>query len=133
MAGLVIDASAAVEYLLKSPAGLAVANAVDGASLVAPEMVDAEVLSVLRRWVLNGDIEETRARMAVDDLVRWPMERVPHQFLVQLAWQYRRNLSAYDALYVAVARNRGFPLITLDGRLARAPGLGIMVQNMRTE
>jgi predicted nucleic acid-binding protein len=133
VAGLVIDASAAVEYLLKSPAGLAVANAVDGASLVAPEMVDAEVLSVLRRWVLNGDIEETRARMAVDDLVRWPMERVPHQSLVQLAWQYRRNLSAYDALYVAVARTRGFPLITLDGRLARAPGLGIMVQNMRTE
>ena len=132
MAGFVIDASAAVEYLLKTPLGLTVASTIDGASLVAPEMLDAEVLSALRRLAALGQIEEGRAQLALDVLVRWPVRRISHRLLVQLAWQYRRNLSAYDALYVAVARTRGFPLITLDGRLARAPGLGIMVQNMRT-
>ena len=132
MAGLVIDASAAVEYLLKTPAGLTVGDAIAGASLVAPEMMDAEVLSALRRLVALGQIEEGRAQMALDVLVRWPVRRISHRSLVPLAWQLHRNVSAYDALYVAVARTRGFPLITVDGRLARAPGLGIIVQTVRT-
>ena len=76
MSRYVIDASVPVEYLLRTPLGLTVANMIESASLVAPEMLDAEVLSVLRRAVLNGHLEETRAQMVVDDLLRWPVE--PH-------------------------------------------------------
>ena len=130
MTGYVIDASAAVEYLLKSPLGLGVAGIIEGKDLVAPEMIDAEVLSALRRGVLRGRLEEARARMAVDSLTEWDVERVAHRDLVRLAWQHYQNVSAYDAFYVATARVYGFSLLTADGRLARAPGLGIIVQEV---
>ena len=69
MTGFVLDASVAVEYLLKTPLGLTVADMIKGASLIAPELMDAEVLSVLRRAVLNGRLTEARALMAIEDLV----------------------------------------------------------------
>ena len=74
MTRFVIDASVAVEYLLRTPLGLTVANTIDSASLVAPELMDAEVLSVLRRAVLTGRLEEARAEMVVADLARWPVD-----------------------------------------------------------
>ena len=58
MTGYVVDASVAVEYLLRTPVGLAAANLIDDALLVAPELMDAEVLSVLRRAVLHGHLAE---------------------------------------------------------------------------
>ena len=131
MSRYVIDASVAVEYLLRTPLGLTVANMIESASLVAPEMLDAEVLSVLRRAVLNGHLEEPRAQMVADDLLRWPVDRISHRFLAPLAWQYHRNVSVYDAFYVADARAEGIPLMTADGRLSRASGLGVMVHHVR--
>ena len=93
--------------------------------------MDAEVLSVLRRAVLNGVLEEARAEMAVEDLAHWPVDRISHRSLAALAWRYHRNVSAHDAFYVAVAREHGIPLMTADGRLSRAPGLGVAVQRVR--
>ena len=93
--------------------------------------MDAEVLSVLRRAVLNGVLEEARAEMAVEDLAHWPVDRISHRSLAALAWRYHRNVSAYDAFYVTVAREHGIPLMTADGRLPRAPGLGVAVQHVR--
>ena len=85
MTRFVIDASVAVEYLLRTPLGLTVANTIDSASLVAPELMDAEVLSVLRRAVLTGRLEEARAEMVVADLARWPVDRISHQTLAAMA------------------------------------------------
>ena len=99
--------------------------------MVAPELLDAEVLSVLRRAVLTQRLEAERAQMAVNDLIAWPVDRISHRGLALLAWQHRRNVSAYDAFYVAAARAYGLPLLTADGRLARASGLGIAVQHVR--
>lgn len=131
MTGFVLDASVAVEYLLKTPLGLAVTDMIEGASLVAPELMDAEVLSVLRRAVLNGRLPEMRALMAIEDLALWPVDRISHQALARMAWRYRRNVSAYDAFYLSVARVYDFPLLTADGRLSRAPGLDVVVLNVR--
>lgn len=131
MSRYAVDASVAVEYLLRTPLGLAVADLFADAALAAPELLDAEVLSVLRRAVLQGRIEEARARMVIEDLLRWPLERISHRALAPLAWQYYRNVSAYDAFYVAAARALGIPLITADGRLSRASGLGVVVQQVR--
>ena len=131
MTGYVIDASIAFEYLLRTPLGRTVAPTMDGASLVTPELMDAEVLSVLRKTVLQGRLEEERARMAVDDLIRWPLTRVPHRKLVRRAWYHYRNVTAHDALYVACARRYGIPLLTADSRLARASGLGIAIHDVR--
>ena len=69
--------------------------------------------------------------MVVEDLIAWPVDRISHRDLVLLAWQHRRNVSAYDAFYVAAARAYALPLLTTDGRLARASGLGVAVQHVR--
>jgi predicted nucleic acid-binding protein len=127
----VIDASAATEYLLRTPLGLRVATAIEDASLIAPELLDVEVLSVLRRAVLHREITEQRAVLAIEDLVDWSIDRIPHKPLLWLAWQNRNNLSAYDAFYVAAARISDAPLLTADGPLSRAPKLGISIQNVR--
>ena len=66
MSHYVIDASAATEYLLRTPLGLKLANVIEGAFLLAPELLDVEVLSVLRRAVLRGELTEHRASIAID-------------------------------------------------------------------
>jgi predicted nucleic acid-binding protein len=127
----VIDASAAAEYLLRTPLGLKVADLIAGAFLLAPELLDVEVLSVLRRAVLRQKLAEHRAWLALEDLSDWPIDRIAHMALVREAWRCRHNVSAYDAFYVAAARVYDASLLTADGPLARAPALGIVVQNIR--
>ena len=127
----VIDASAAAEYLLRTPLGLKLADLIEGAFILAPELLDVEVLSVLRRAVLRQQLEEQRAWLALEDLLAWPIDRIMHTVLIREAWQHRHNVSAYDAFYVAAARVYDVPLLTADGPLARAPALGIVVQNLR--
>ena len=131
MSQYIVDASVAVEYLLKTPLGLSVADMIEDASLAAPELMDAEVLSVLRRAVLNGDLDGARAQLVVDNLIHWPVNRISHRSLVPLAWMYYQNVTAYDAFYVAAAHVHGIPLLTADGRLSRAPGLGVAVHHVR--
>lgn len=69
--------------------------------------------------------------MAIDALTHWPVRRIASRALAPAAWRYHRNVTAYDAFYVAAASALGAPLITTDGPLARAPGLGITVQHIR--
>ena len=98
---------------------------------MAPELLDVEVLSVLRRAVLRRELTERRALIAIEDLMDWSIDRIPHAVLVWEAWQYRHNVSAYDAFYVAAARLSNASLLTTDGPLSRAPSLGIVVENIR--
>jgi predicted nucleic acid-binding protein len=127
----VIDASAAAEYLLRTPLGLKLADLIAGALLRAPELWDVEVLSVWRRAVRRQQREERRARLALEDLRDWPIDRIAHTALLRAAWQHRHNGSAYDAFYVAAARVYEASLLTAEGPLTRAPALGIVVQNIR--
>ena len=127
----VIDASVAVEYLLRTPLGLSLAETIENARLAAPDLVDAEVMSGLRRAVHAGRLTDDRAVMAIDALRHWPVRRIASRALAPAAWQHHRNVTAYDAFYVAAANALGAPLLTADGRLARAPGLGITVQHIR--
>jgi predicted nucleic acid-binding protein len=68
---------------------------------------------------------EDRAELAIRRLARASIERVPIAPLLLDAWELRHNLGSYDALYVALARRLGCPLITADRRLASAPGVGV--------
>ena len=128
---VVVDASAAVEYLLRTPLGLRISTTLEASDLYAPELMDAEVLAVLRRLVLAGRLSEPRAREALEDLGSWSVERLSHRFLLINAWTRRENVSAYDALYVAAATAVGGSLLTADGPLSRAPKLGVTVHNVR--
>ena len=131
MTRYVIDASAAAEYLLRTSLGLEIADVIEDAILLAPELLDVEVLSVLRRAVLRRKLDERRAVLALEDLAAWQIDRISHTELIQPAWRHRHNASAYDAMYVVVARTYNVPLLTADGPLTRAPELGIVVQNIR--
>jgi predicted nucleic acid-binding protein len=128
---VVIDASAAVEYLLQTAVGMRAAALIEDGDVSAPELLDAEVLAVIRREVLGGRLKESRATEAVSDLRDWGIERLSHRSLLDAAWELRGHVTAYDALYVAAARARGAALVTADGPLARAPALGVVVHNVR--
>jgi predicted nucleic acid-binding protein len=121
----VIDASAFVELLLRTSAGLAVAGIIGGAELIAPDVINPEVMQSLRGLERGGKLNAERARKAVSRLIRSDLTRVPTVGLMDDSWTLRANVSAYDACYVVLARTLDCPLLTTDSPLRRAPGLGI--------
>ena len=128
---IVPDASVAVELLLRTPLGETLSRRLAGEILVAPALIDCEVLAVLRKLVMRGELSEPRAAAAIDDLPLWPVRRVAATDLLREAWSLRHNVSAYDAFYIAAARLCEAMVLTADGPLARAPRLGIAIENVR--
>jgi predicted nucleic acid-binding protein len=94
-----------------------------GEDLAAPELIDLEVLSTLRRAARAKRLDEDRSLQALTDLAAIPLRRVPHLPLLGRVWQLRDNLSAYDASYVALAEALGTVLVTADGGIKRASGI----------
>ena len=90
---------------------------VDDRQLVAPAVIDAEVLSALRGLERGRAITASRAAVAVVDLRVAPVERYPLDGLLDRAWGLRDRLNPYDALYVALAIELDCPLVTTDDRL----------------
>jgi len=121
---IVIDASAAVDWLLQTTAGQHIEHRMYSAreSLHAPHLLDLEVAQVLRRLVRDGTVPANRADDALRDFLDLRLTRYSHVMLLPRVWQLRHNFSAYDAAYVGLAEKLEAPLITRDGRLASAPG-----------
>ena len=118
----VIDASAAVELLLGGFRARAVRQIVGGgATLAAPDLLNAEVLSAFRRFEAAGAVEVNRAAQAIERLADAPIERLTTTDLAREVWGLRHNLSPYDATYVALAAALECPLLTADEGIARAP------------
>ena len=90
--------------------------------LVAPELIDVEVASVFRRRWLAGDLDEERLALAIEDLAAVGIERMPMRQLMSRVIDLRRNVTPYNAVYVALAEVLGCSLLTADQRLALAPG-----------
>lgn len=101
---------------------------IEGADLHAPDLLDLEVLSVLRRRARSGDIDEAEAAVALEVLVELRLTRYPHLPLLLRVWALRTNLTPYDAAYVALAEELECPLVTGDRRIARAPDIGCAVE-----
>jgi predicted nucleic acid-binding protein len=119
---LVIDASALVEVLTADPDEIhELAQRIHDAEwMSAPDLIDYEVLNVLRRMVFGGDIDgdlAEAARLTLRDLrlTRYPLT----DEMSDRVWQLRHNVSAYDASYVALAEQLDVPVVTADARLAR--------------
>jgi len=126
----VIDASAAAEVLFGTPLGERALETIGDEIVVAPELIDAEVLSFIRRKVLQGVVSPRRAGEAIGMMVAWPFTRLSHRPLVTAAFALRENLSAYDALYAAAAVAVSGEIVTADGPLARAP-IDLVIHNVR--
>jgi predicted nucleic acid-binding protein len=122
---VVIDSSALVELVVRSERASAVTQAVGATDMVAPDVVNPEVLSALRRLERTGTLTARRAVQAVDDLMDAPVRRFSTLPLLAEAWSLRANVAAADACYVVLARILRCPLVTADRKLSRAPRLGV--------
>ncbi len=127
---IVLDASAAVDWLLQTSAGKSIEKRIysHNETLHAPHLLDLEVTQVLRRLARQGILSVRRADEAVRDLLDLRMTRYPHLVLLSRIWQLRHNLSAYDAAYIVLAETLGAPLLTRDARLAAASGHAATVE-----
>jgi predicted nucleic acid-binding protein len=121
---IVVDASALLEALLRTPAARAVEERLfePQQTLHAPHLLDIEVAQVIRRYAAKGEIDSKRGRAALADLADFPFRRYPHDFLLPRVSDLRNNLTAYDAVYVVLAETLDAPLLTRDQRLAAAAG-----------
>lgn len=120
----VVDSSVLVAALVDSgPDGLWAELIVARGALHAPELVRVESANVLRRLELAGQITRAQADAAFGDLMDLAIELYPFDPFAARVWTLRHSVTGYDGWYVALAEVLDFPLVTLDKRLARAPGL----------
>lgn len=122
---VVVDASLLVEALVEDgPRGDGVrALLVEQSDLCAPDLIDVETVSVMRRRWLRGGLSGRRLSDAVNDLGAAPIVRYPTGPLMRRAYELRQNVTPYDAAYLALAEFIGCDLLTLDKRLGSLPGV----------
>jgi predicted nucleic acid-binding protein len=127
---IVLDASAAVDWLLQTSAGQNIEKRIysRNETLHAPHLLDLEVAQVLRRLALQGVVSVHRAAEAMSDLLDLRIARYPHRVFLPRIWQFPHNFSAYDAAYIVLAETLGAALVTRDARLASASGHGADVE-----
>jgi predicted nucleic acid-binding protein len=121
---IVVDASALLEFLLQTPLGIRIEARLFRVhdELHSPHLADVEVTQGLRRLVRTGEVSPDRAAEAIADLADFDLHRHAHVDLLTRAWKLRENVTAYDAMYVALAEALDAPLVTCDTPLAKAPG-----------
>ncbi len=121
---IVVDASALLEFLLQTPLGIRIEARLfrDQDEFHSPHLADVEVTQGLRRLVRTGELSPDRAAEALADLADFDLHRHPHIDLLTRAWKLRKDVTAYDAMYVALAEALDAPLVTCDTPLAKASG-----------
>jgi predicted nucleic acid-binding protein len=120
---IVVDASVVAPALADDGAdGRRARSRLRGERLVAPEVIDLEVASVVRQARQGGLLDDQRAALALADLAELDLKRIGHRPLLARIWELHPNLTPYDAAYVALAETTGITLVTGDRRLGRAPG-----------
>jgi predicted nucleic acid-binding protein len=121
---IVLDASAVIDWLLRTPAGKQIESRIfsRNESLHCPHLMDLEIAQVLRRLVRDSRISAHRAEEAIQDFSDMRITRYPHFIFLARIWRRRHNLSAYDSAYVVLAEELGATLITRDPRLASGAG-----------
>jgi predicted nucleic acid-binding protein len=129
----VVDASAVIELLLRSAAGRSIESRLlrRGESLQAPALIDVEIAQVLRRYAAHGEATPEFGAAALRLVAAMPIDRYSHEPLLDRVWQLRNNLTAHDAVYVALAEGLRVPLVTCDSRLAKAVGIRTSVERFR--
>ncbi|MEN8234254.1 MAG: type II toxin-antitoxin system VapC family toxin [Actinomycetota bacterium] len=117
---IAVDSSALIAALTDwDGMGEVVADTIAGADLIAPHVVDLEVAHGLRRVDRH---DGPTATVAMRRFRLMAIRRFSHRAHLPRIWELRHNLSAYDAAYVALAEASKVPLLTLDRKLANAPG-----------
>ncbi len=130
---IVLDASALVELLLGTEHGRSIAARIADPTLGlhVPHLADVEIAQTLRRYVRDHELDPASAASALEDLHSLDLERHAHEPLLDRMWALRQNLTAYDAVYVALAEALDTIILTCDRKLARAPGMAGRVELVR--
>jgi predicted nucleic acid-binding protein len=127
---IVLDASAAVEWLLRTEKGLRVEAGIFSrrGTLHAPHLLDVEIAHALRRYTRDRRVTEARAEELLQTFGKLRIVRHGHMSVLTRVWELRHNLTAYDAIYIALAEVLAAPLLTCDAKIAAAPGHNATVQ-----
>lgn len=126
---IVVDASVLATAIVEDGgAGSRARTRLRGEATTAPQLIDAEVASVLRRQVGSGALSAARGEAALADLIEYPLTRARHRHLRRRAWALRANLTICDGLWFALTELLDVVLVTADARLSRAPGLRCTVE-----
>lgn len=121
---LVVDTSAVLAALAnRTPDAALVQRLADDGDLHAPHLIGIEILHALRGLVRGGKLSTDRADDVRTDVAAVAITRYGHEPLADRVWALRDNLTAYDAVFVALSEALEVPLITCDARLAAAPGI----------
>jgi len=121
---IVVDASAVLEFLLQTTLGARVEARLfrEGDELHAPHLLDVEIAQGLRRLVRTAEVPAGRADEVLADLADLDVHRHAHFDLLSRAWALRDNITAYDAMYIALAEAMDATVVTCDRPLRHAPG-----------
>lgn len=130
---IVVDASVLVGALADPAADgdRARGRLLEAVELHAPDHVDLEVVSAMRRALQRRLVDRKRAVSALVDLGRLVLRRYPAAPFVDRIWSLRESLTPYDAAYVALAETLDAPLVTLDAKLASVPGISCEIEVVR--
>ncbi len=127
---MVLDASGAVEFLLNTDSGARLAARLmdEGEAVSVPHLIDLEIAQALRRYVARGALSVERGSLALGHWRDFDVDRYPHEPFLARIWELRTNVSAYDAVYVALAETLSTALVTGDRRLAGAAGIRARIE-----
>jgi predicted nucleic acid-binding protein len=127
---IVVDASALLEVLLNRAAAARLRWRLFAPkeTLHAPHLLDVEVLQVLRRYSLRSELSDQDADAVIRIYGSLPIARYTHEPLLERAWQMRANVTAYDAIYIALAEALGAVFVTSDVRLAKSVANHVRVE-----
>jgi len=93
---------------------------VDEIEMVAPAFASAEVDSVLRQKVIRGELTQAIADAAFRVVCQMPIALDAETDCRERAWEIAKMLAlptVYDAVYLALAEQRGCEFWTADNRL----------------
>ncbi len=121
---LVLDASVVVELLISDDLKKTkrLENRLLSETLVAPDHMWLEVVSVITRMARSGALSELDAQRITQQLQRLNIRVITASSFVQRIWKLRKNVFYLDAAYVAIAESLDAPLLTCDKKLSRASG-----------
>lgn len=129
----VLDASVAVKCFLDEEGSPAARRAVaERAGWIAPDLIFLEVASVALKSIRRGLLDRTQGARMVAGVGVLLIDAVPASELCDAAFRLAADhgFSAYDAAYLALAKQQGSQLLTADiklANLAKAAGLGEFV------
>jgi len=119
---IVVDASVAAKlYFIDQGTAEARVELESGASLLAPELLFAEIASVALKQMRRGLATADQAAAAVASVANLLDEAVPISSLSRRGFELsaRHGFTAYDGCYLALAEQRALRLLTADAKLVR--------------